>query len=37
MTKTHFDLGNGTMPAIGFGCWGLEKFIAEECVHTALR
>ena len=37
MTKTHFELENGIMPAIGYGCWGLDKSIAGECVQNALR
>ena len=37
VVKDNFSLENGTMPAIGYGCWNLEKTIAGNCVKQAIR
>ena len=33
----YLNLGNGSMPSVGYGCWNLEKSIAAKCVKQAIR
>ena len=32
-----FDLPNGRMPAVGFGCWKVEKDAAADLIEKVIR